>query len=226
MKFKFKSIVTMLLIFSIMLVSLLPAFAEKSLSVKMNVSVSKESNLVTASFAVPKDSDIGTISAEIKFDSNKLTYLNTKYLNGKNILSKTNDKTKDNGSITVNFVSAEALKEECTVFTVYFNINEDAVGKTEFQIESLNITDSNNEPFSVTVDGDKNVVLSGSTNNNQPTQDKTNNDKEDTSNADNENANLPTTSVKIITYTSIAICIIALSSLVAVLIVKKRKTNA
>lgn len=220
-------IATAMLVFTLILVSVIPAFAAKT--VKIKVEIAGSDGLVYVRLTAPAASNISTFSAALNYDASKLQFKEMNYLADDSIINSTNSETK--GIVVANTVIAESLTEESKIFTYVFKVLDGAEGTSEFSFGTVKATDAKNSTVNITFDGKLEAVLSEL----EPlTPDKVQSSFEPTSatepsteNNDKDNQdkpNIPNTTRKVVAVSAasaVAIAAIAVSAVA----VKKKKDN-
>lgn len=210
-----------MLILTIIFVSAIPAFAAKT--VKLKLEIAGSDGLVYVRLTAPASSDISTISAALNYDSSKLKFKEMSYLEDPSIVNSTNSETK--GTVVANTVIAESLTDESKIFTYIFEALEGNDGKYEFSFGKIKATDKNNNDINIIIDGS--LKVSGSSL--KPlTPDKVQNSFDPvtvpSSEAGNENAgkpSIPNTERKVLAVSAVSAAGIAAIGITAAVIKKK-----
>lgn len=208
------------------LVSSVPAFAAKT--VKVKVEIAGSDGLLYVRLTAPASSNISTVSVPLKFDETKLEFKEMSYLDDPSIVNSTN--TENAGTVVANTVIAESLTDESKIFTYVFKVLDGAEGKCEFSFGSVKATDSANKEINIVFDGELTASLSSlepltpdkvqsSFEPTVPTESQTENNKE---NADKPN--IPNTTKKVAAVSAAAVAAVAAIAASAVAI-KKKKEN-
>lgn len=208
------------------LVSSVPAFAAKT--VKVKVEIAGSDGLLYVRLTAPASSNISTVSVPLKFDETKLEFKEMSYLDDPSIVNSTN--TENAGTVIANTVIAESLTDESKIFTYVFKVLDGAEGKCEFSFGSVKATDSANKEINIVFDGELTASLSSlepltpdkvqsSFEPTVPTESQTENNKE---NADKPN--IPNTTKKVAAVSAAAVAAVAAIAASAVAI-KKKKEN-
>lgn len=208
------------------LVSSVPAFAAKT--VKVKVEIAGSDGLLYVRLTAPASSNISTVSVPLKFDKTKLEFKEMSFLTDDSIINSVNSENK--GVVIANTVIAESLTDESKIFTYVFKILDGAEGECEFSFGSVTATDSANKEINIVFDGELTASLSSleplspdkvqsSFEPTVPTESQTENNKE---NADKPN--IPNTTKKVAAVSAAAVAAVAAIAASAVAI-KKKKEN-
>lgn len=229
MKNKYISkIAAAILTLAIILISVIPAFAAKT--VKVKVEIAGSDGLLYVRLTAPASSNISTISAPLRFDETKLEFQEMSFLEDSSIVNSLN--IENAGVVIANTVIAESLTEESKIFTYIFKIVDGAEGECEFSFDSVKATDSDNKEINIVFDGALTASLSSleplSPDKVQasfeptsaPTESQTeNNNKENT-----DKPNIPNTTRKVAAIS--AASVLAISAIAASAVALKKKKDA
>lgn len=207
---------------ALIIISVIPAFAAKTVRVKVEIAGSD--GLVYVRLTAPSSSDISTFSAALKYDSTKLKFKEMSYLEDASIINSTN--AEKDGTVVANIVIAESLTEESKMFTYIFTPIEGNDGEYEFSFKKVKATNKANNEIPVTFDGILEVLSS----NLKPlTPDKTQTSfgpVTEPSTTAPENVgkpNVPNTAGKAIAISAAAVAAVAVIGVTAVTVKKKRE---
>lgn len=216
-----------ILALALILASVIPAFAAKT--VKVKVEIAGSDGLVYVRLTAPASSDISTISVPLNYDASKLEFKEMSFLEDSSIVNSVNKENE--GVIVANTVIAESLREESKIFTYVFKVLEGAEGKCEFSFDAVKATDSANKAIAIVFDGGLTATLSAlepltpdkvqssfePTSATEPTTE--NNDK-----VNQDKPNIPNTTRKVAAVSAVSAVAIAAIAVSAVAI-KKKKDN-
>lgn len=230
---KFAAVVLTLIL---ILISAVPAFAAKT--VKVKVEIAGSDGLLYVRLTAPAGSDISTISVPLQFDETKLEFKEMSYLADPSIVNSTN--AENEGVVVANTVIAEALTEESKIFTYIFKIVDGAEGKCEFSFGTVKATGADNKEINIVFDGELTASLSelepltpdkvqSSFEPTEPTEatepSKSETETESTTKTENaETPNIPNTTRKVAAVSAVAVAAVAAIAGSAVAI-KKKKDN-
>lgn len=207
---------------TLILISVIPAFAAKT--VKIKVEIAGSDGLVYVRLTAPSSSDISTFSAALKYDSTKLKFKEMSYLEDASIINSTN--AEKDGTVVANIVIAESLTEESKIFTYIFTPIEGNDGEYEFSFEKVKATNKANNEIPITFEGILEVLSS----NLEPlTPDKTQTSFDPVTEpatsapANADKPNVPNTAGKAIAISAVAVASVAAIGVTAVVIKKKRE---
>lgn len=211
-----------MLVFTLILISVIPAFAAKT--VKVKVEIAGSDGLVYVRLTAPSSSDISTFSAALKYDSTKLKFKEMSYLEDASIINSTN--AEKDGTVVANIVIAESLTEESKIFTYIFTPIEGNDGEYEFSFEKVKATNKANNEIPITFEGILEVLSS----NLEPlTPDKTQTSFDPVTEpatsapANADKPNVPNTAGKAIAISAVAVASVAAIGVTTVVIKKKRE---
>ena len=220
----------------LILISAVPAFAAKT--VKVKVEIAGSDGLLYVRLTAPAGSNISTISVPLQYDETKLEFKEMSYLADPSIVNSTN--AENEGVVVANTVIAEALNEESKIFTYIFKIVDGAEGECEFSFGSVKATDSDNKEINIVFDGKLTASLSSleplspdkvqsSFKPTEPTEatepSKSETETESTTKAENaETPNIPNTPRKVAAVSAVAVAAVAAIAGSAIAI-KKKKDN-
>lgn len=210
-----------MLIFALIFVSAIPAFAAKT--VKLKLEIAGSDGQVFVRLTAPASSDISTISAALNYDASKLVFKEMSYLEDASIVNSTNAESK--GTVVANTVIAESLTEETKVFTYIFTVTDSSDGEYEFSFGKIKATDKNNREINIVIDGS----LKASSSSLKPlTPDKIQNSFDPvtvpSSEAGSENAgkpSIPNTTGKVLAVSAVSAAAVAVIGITAAVIKKK-----
>lgn len=157
MKLKISKIFAVFAALTIIIVSVIPAFAAKTVTVKLDIA--GQDGMVYVRLTAPKGSDIATFSSSISFDTSKLSYNTVSYLTGNSVTSLTNDAEASSGVVNANLVLADSLTEESKIFTYTFNLIDGSEGELSFDFTHIEATDSNDDPINIVFDKDAAILI-------------------------------------------------------------------
>lgn len=210
----------------LILISVIPAFAAKT--VKIKVEIAGSDGLVYVRLTAPASSNISTFSAALNYDTSKLQFKEMSYLKDDSIINSTN--SENEGTVVANTVIAESLTEESKIFTYVFKVLDGAEGTSEFSFGTVKATDAKNNAVNITFDGNLKAVLSTL----EPlTPDKVQSSFEPTSQPETSSApdkenqdkpNIPNTTRKVVAVSAASAVAIA-AIVVSAVAVKKKKDN-
>ena len=100
---------------------------------KLTSSAEAKDSVVTVKIYLPQNTELGTLSFTLKYDTKLLTYVSAEYSSGD--VSATNSSTA--GEVKINAVWKNAA--------ITFKVNDGATGKTDFPINVDFSTDANNQ---------------------------------------------------------------------------------
>lgn len=204
----------------LILISAVPAFAAKT--VKVKVDFAGGDGLLYVRLTAPAGSDISTFSAPLSYDETKLEFKEMSYVEDPTIVNSTN--AENAGVVVANTVIAESLTEESQIFTYVFTILDGAESEFGLSFGKVSATDSNNEEINIVIDGKMAVSVSDL----EPTVPATNPEESETeseSTAGTENAdtpNVPNTTRNVAAVSAVAVAAVAAIAGSAVAIKKKR----
>lgn len=211
-----------MLVFTLILISVIPAFAVKT--VKVKVEIAGSDGLVYVRLTAPASSNISTFSAALKYDASKLQFKEMSYLEDDSIINSTN--AEKEGTVVANIVIAESLTEETKIFTYTFKALEGNDGEYEFSFGKVKATDKSNAEITVAFDGS----LKASSSALEPlTPDKTQTSFDPVTEpatsapANADKPNVPNTAGKAIAISAVAVAAVAAIGVTAVVIKKKRE---
>ena len=223
----------------LILISAVPAFAAKT--VKVKVEIAGSDGLLYVRLTAPAGSNISTISVPLQYDETKLEFKEMSYLADPSIVNSTN--AENEGVVVANTVIAEALNEESKIFTYIFKIVDGAEEECEFSFGTVKATDSDNKEINIVFDGKLTASLSSleplspdkvqssfePTEPTEPTEatepSKSETETESTTKAENaETPNIPNTTRKVAAVSAVAVAAVAAIAGSAV-VIKKKKDN-
>lgn len=141
---------------ALILISVIPSFAVKTVNVKVEIAGSD--GLVYVRLTAPASSSISTFSAPLKYDTTKLEFKEMSFLEDSSIVNSLN--IENAGVVIANTVIAESLTDESKIFTYVFKILDGAEGECEFSFDSVTATDSANKEINIVFDGALTASLS------------------------------------------------------------------
>lgn len=212
---------------ALILISVIPSFAAKTVKVKAEIAGSD--GLVYVRLTAPASSNISTISAPLKYDTAKLEFKEMSFLTDDSIINSVNSENK--GVVIANTVIAESLTDESKIFTYVFKILDGAEGECEFSFGSVTATDSANKEINIVFDGELTASLSSleplspdkvqsSFEPTVPTESQTeNNNKEN-----QDKPNIPNTTRKVAAISAASV-VAAAAIAVSAVAIKKKKEN-
>lgn len=216
---------------------ILPSFAAKSVTLKLDIA--GENGKVYVRLTAPADSDISTVSAALKYDSNKLEFSSVSYIKDETIISATNE-NKDASEVTANIVIADSLTQESKIFTYIFNVKDGAEGEVTFDFTKIEATDSSDNFLNIRFDREATAVLSElapltpditQSDFNKPSESEPVSEEpssEETETVTSANAStpaIPPTMGRIITVSAVAVALVAGIAAVFIIISNKKKQN-
>ncbi len=213
---KKRLILTLVLTISVIIMGIIPAFAVDKVTVKLDIA--GNDGKIYVRLTAPENSDIATVSASLNFDKSKLDFSDISYLSGSSIVSMTDDKNAENGSVTANIVLADSLTEKSKIFTYVFDVKDGAKGELNFDFAKIEATNSNNEKLELIFDGANSVKLDEiepltpdvtQSDFGKPSETQTAAEPESESQQSPDKAdtpNIPSTSGRIIAFSVIGIC--------------------
>ena len=158
MKTKFAKVFAVLAALALVISSVIPAFAVKTVTLK--VDIAGQDGAVYVRLTAPEGSDIATFSSTVSFDTSKLSYSSVSYMSGDNILTMTNDADAEEGVVTANLVLADSLTDETAMVTYAFNLLDGAEGELTFNFVNIEATDSTDGPIDIVFDKDASIIIS------------------------------------------------------------------
>lgn len=212
---------------ALILMSVIPSFAAKT--VKVKVEIAGSDGLVYVRLTAPASSNISTISAPLSYDTTKLEFKEMSFLTDDSIINSVNSENK--GVVIANTVIAESLTDESKIFTYIFKVLDGAEGKCEFSFGSVKATDSENKEINIVFDGELTASLSSlepltpdklqsSFEPTAPTESQTeNNNKEN-----QDKPNIPNTTRKVAAISAASV-VAAAAIAVSAVAIKKKKEN-
>ncbi len=154
---KAAKISALILALALIVMMAVPAFAAKTVKVKVEIGGSDGKLYVR--LTAPAESDIATMSAPLNFDTSKLDYSKVSYLEGGNISSYTGEEKVDDGLVLANTAIATSLTKESKIFTYEFDVKDGAEGDVDFSFGEIKATDSDNNPINIVIDGETTASL-------------------------------------------------------------------
>lgn len=158
MKTKMAKIFAVFAVLTLIISSVIPAFAAKT--VTLTLDILGQDGVVYVRLTAPEGSDIATFSSTVSFDTSKLSYNAVNYMSGDSILTMTNDANADNGAVSANLVLADSLTDETAIVTYAFDLLDGAEGEIAFDFTNIEVTDSNDEPISIVFDKAASINIS------------------------------------------------------------------
>lgn len=134
-----KKVLSVLIAAVILLVTAFPVLAADPF--KLTSSAEAKDSVVTVKIYLPQNTELGTLSFTLKYDTKLLTYVSAEYSSGD--VSATNSSTAGEVKINAVWKNAAPLGDEVAAIT--FKVNDGATGKTEFPINVDFSTDANNQ---------------------------------------------------------------------------------
>ena len=132
-----KKVLSVLIAAVILLVTAFPVLAADPF--KLTSSAEAKDSVVTVKIYLPQNTELGTLSFTLKYDTKLLTYVSAEYSSGD--VSATNSSTA--GEVKINAVWKNAAPLGGEVATITFKVNDGATGKTDFPINVDFSTDAN-----------------------------------------------------------------------------------
>ena len=235
MKTKIAKVFAVLAALTLIISSVVPAFAAKT--VTLTLDIAGQDGVVYVRLTAPEGSDIATFASSISFDTSKLSYNSVSYLTGDSILTLTNDADAADGVVSANLVLADSLTEESKIITYTFNLLDGADGELVFDFTNIEVTDSNDEPINIVFDKDASINISelkpltpdeGQTEAEETTSEEAVSEEPTTEvqSQDVESPSIPGTSGRTIAVVS-AVCVIVIAAVAFTVIytVKRKKVN-
>ncbi len=109
---------------------------------KLTSSAEAKDSVVTVKIYLPQNTELGTLSFTLKYDTKLLTYVSAEYSSGD--VSATNSSTA--GEVKINAVLKNAAPLGGEVAAITFKVNDGATGReTDFPINVDFSTDANNQ---------------------------------------------------------------------------------
>ena len=134
-----KKVLSVLIAAVILLVTAFPVLAADPF--KLTSSAEAKDSVVTVKIYLPQNTELGTLSFTLKYDTKLLTYVSAEYSSGD--VSATNSSTA--GEVKINAVWKNTAPLGGEVATITFKVNDGATGKTDFPINVDFSTDANNQ---------------------------------------------------------------------------------
>ena len=134
-----KKVLSVLIAAVILLVTAFPVLAADPF--KLTSSAEAKDSVVTVKIYLPQNTELGTLSFTLKYDTKLLTYVSAEYSSGD--VSATNSSTA--GEVKINAVWKNTAPLGDEVATITFKVNDGATGKTDFPINVDFSTDANNQ---------------------------------------------------------------------------------
>lgn len=134
-----KKAISVLIAAVILLVAAFPVLAAEPF--KLSSSAEAKDSVVTVKIYLPQNTELGTLSFTLKYDTKLLTYVSAEYSSGD--VSATNSSTA--GEVKINAVWKDTAPLGGEVAAVTFKVNDGATGKTDFPINVDFSTDANNQ---------------------------------------------------------------------------------
>ena len=134
-----KKVLSVLIAAVILLVTAFPVLAADPF--KLTSSAEAKDSVVTVKIYLPQNTELGTLSFTLKYDTKLLTYVSAEYSSGD--VSATNSSTAGEVKINAVWKNTAPLGGEVTAIT--FKVNDGATGKTDFPINVDFSTDANNQ---------------------------------------------------------------------------------
>ncbi|MCR4594338.1 MAG: hypothetical protein K5761_04730 [Clostridiales bacterium] len=156
-KSKTAKISALILALALIVMMAVPAFAAKTVKVKVEAGGSDGKLYVR--LTAPADSDIASMSAPLYFDTAKLDYSNVSYIESGNIVSVTGDERTDEGIVLASTVFSTSLTKESKIFTYEFDVKDGAEGDVDFTFGDIVAKDSNGDPINISIDGETTASL-------------------------------------------------------------------
>ena len=128
-----KKVLSVLIAAVILLVTAFPVLAADPF--KLTSSAEAKDSVVTVKISLPQNTELGTLSFTLKYDTKLLTYVSAEYSSGD--VSATNSSTA--GEVKINAVWKNTAPLGGEVAAITFKVNDGATGKTDFS------TDANNQ---------------------------------------------------------------------------------
>ena len=206
-----KKVISVLIAAVILLVAAFPVFAADPF--KLTSSAEAKDSVVTVKIYLPQNTELGTLSFTLTYDTKLLTYVSAEYSSGD--VSATNSNTA--GEVKINAVWKDTAPLGGEVATITFKVNDGATGKTTFPINVDFSTDANNQnidlsAISSTVDLTGAAAVPAGTDETAPSEGKT-----------VKAGSIPKTSGKYAAIGSAAATLCAAAAAVAVTVKRKRK---
>lgn len=158
MKTKIAKVFAVLAALTLIISSVIPAFAAKTVTLKLDIA--GQDGVVYVRLTAPEGSDIATFSSSVSFDTSKLSYNTVSYMTGDSVLTLTNDADAAAGVVSANLVLADSLTEESKIVTYTFNLLDGAEGEITFDFTNIEATDSNDEPIDIVFDKEASIIIS------------------------------------------------------------------
>lgn len=134
-----KKVLSVLIAAVILLVTAFPVLAADPF--KLTSSAEAKDSVVTVKIYLPQNTELGTLSFTLKYDTKLLTYVSAEYSSGD--VSATNSSTA--GEVKINAVWKNTAPLGGEVAAITFKVNDGATGKTDFPINVDFSTDANNQ---------------------------------------------------------------------------------
>ena len=135
-----KKVLSVLIAAVILLVAAFPVLAADPFKLTSSSAEAKDS-VVTVKIYLPQNTELGTLSFTLKYDTKLLTYVSAEYSSGD--VSATNSSTA--GEVKINAVWKNTAPLGGEVAAITFKVNDGATGKTDFPINVDFSTDANNQ---------------------------------------------------------------------------------
>ena len=133
-----KKVLSVLIAAVILLVTAFPVLAADPF--KLTSSAEAKDSVVTVKIYLPQNTELGTLSFTLKYDTKLLTYVSAEYSSGD--VSATNSSTAGEVRINAVWKNTAPLGGEVAIT---FKVNDGATGKTDFPINVDFSTDANNQ---------------------------------------------------------------------------------
>lgn len=134
-----KKVLSVLIAAVILLVTAFPVLAADPF--KLTSSAEAKDSVVTVKIYLPQNTELGTLSFTLKYDTKLLTYVSAEYSSGD--VSATNSSAA--GEVKINAVWKNTAPLGGEVASITFKVNDGATGKTDFPINVDFSTDANNQ---------------------------------------------------------------------------------
>lgn len=228
-KAKLSKIFAAILALAVIALMTVPAFAAKSVNVRLDIAGAE--GKVYVRLTAPANSDIATMSAQLNFDNSALAFAGMSYLTDDSIMSLTDDKRLEEGIVTANIILADSLTEKSKIFTYVFDVTNENAEKVSFEFLQIKATDSEDAPVAVKLNGKTEIALAEleplSPDDTQseftkPTESK----PESTTEAENvDKPDIPKTSGRIIAASITGVAVVSAVAGVSFYAVKKKKNE-
>ena len=123
-----KKVLSVLIAAAILLVTAFPVLAADPF--KLSSSAEAKDSVVTVKIYLPQNTELGTLSFTLKYDTKLLTYVSAEYSSGD--VSATNSSTA--GEVKINAVWKNTAPLGGEVAAITFKVNDGETGKTDFPI--------------------------------------------------------------------------------------------